>query len=191
MNQGDIEAIMRGISPVLAGVIKDAMQPLVHRILTLEAREPLQGETGDTGQDGKDGADGKDGTGTRGDAGEPGNDGQDGKDAYPGEAKGLFDPEAPYRAMDVVSFNGSEWRAKQDEPGPLPGDGWMLSAQRGKRGGNGDRGEKGGSGLDGKDGAQPIALSFDAEEMKFVTVLDSGEILEADFAPIARAIRGE
>jgi hypothetical protein len=32
-----------------------------------------------------------------------------------------------------VSFNGSEWIAKQDDPGDLPGDGWMLGAQ-GKRG---------------------------------------------------------
>ena len=34
-----------------------------------------------------------------------------------------------YRKLDRVSFNGSEWIARKDDPGPLPGDGWMLGAQ--------------------------------------------------------------
>ena len=38
-----------------------------------------------------------------------------------GRARGLFDPKAKdYRAtMDVCAFNGSEWRARYDNPGPL------------------------------------------------------------------------
>lgn len=116
--------------------------------------------------------------------------GKDGKDAYPGEAKGLFDPEAAYRAMDVVSFNGSEWRAKRDDPGELPGDGWMLSASRGKRGDVG-KGEPGKPGKDGKDGANPVELKFDAEKMQFIMALDDGNVLEADFYPVAKAIRGD
>ena len=41
-----------------------------------------------------------------------------------------------YQKLDRVSFNGSEWIARRDDPGPLPGDGWMLGAQkaRGKPG---------------------------------------------------------
>lgn len=53
---------------------------------------------------------------------------------YFGEARGLYDPNAKYRALDVVSFNGCEWRAKVDSPGEMPGADWMLSAQRGKPG---------------------------------------------------------
>jgi hypothetical protein len=110
---------------------------------------------------------------------------------YAGEAKGLFDPEATYRAMDVVSFNGSEWRAKRDDPGELPGEGWMLSASKGKRGDRGERGLQGMVGKDGKDGASPIELKFDADKMEFVMALDDGNVLEADFYPVAKAIRGE
>jgi integrin beta 3 len=65
-----------------------------------------------------------------------------GRDAYAGRAHGLFDEKAEYRAMDVVTLNGSEWRAVKDNPGPCPGDGWMLGA-KGTKGKPGDRGEKG------------------------------------------------
>jgi hypothetical protein len=53
-----------------------------------------------------------------------------------GRARGLHDPAATYSAMDVVVHNGSEWRAVRDDPGALPGDGWVLDAKgsRGKRG---------------------------------------------------------
>jgi hypothetical protein len=44
--------------------------------------------------------------------------------------------------MDVVSFNGSEWRAIVDNPGTLPGPDWMLGA-KGARGKRGDRGPPG------------------------------------------------
>jgi hypothetical protein len=107
---------------------------------------------------------------------------------YAGQARGLFDEDAVYRRMDVVSFNGSEWRAKHDNPGPLPGDGWMLSASRGKRGDRGERGEKGLEGKPGKAGANMTAIALAADEMIFSAVLDNGEVLEADFAPVAEAI---
>jgi len=129
MNQGEIAAIMKGIAPVLRDAITTAIQPVIYRLIALESREPAQGEAGTDGKDAdpevilaavksqvekavaalpspKDGTDGKDG-----------DDGNDGADAYPGEAKGLYNPEAEYRALDVVSFNGCEWRAKSDAPG--------------------------------------------------------------------------
>jgi hypothetical protein len=111
---------------------------------------------------------------------------KDGKDAYAGQARGLFDPDAEYRAMDVVSFNGCEWRAKSDNPGALPGDGWMLSAQRGKPGKQGDPGKPG---LKGKDGASVIAGKLDAENMQMILARDDGEALTVDFYPLAEAIR--
>lgn len=66
-----------------------------------------------------------------------------GEPPYVGEVRGLFDPKVTYRRFDLVSLNGSEWRAKRDGPGPLPGDGWQLSGQAGSRGKLGERGERG------------------------------------------------
>ncbi len=103
--------------------------------------------------------------------------GADGRDAYPGEAKGLFDPSAIYRAMDTVSFNGSEWRAKCDDPGDLPGAGWMLSASKGKRG------DKGDAGPDGRDGAIPVAQYLRGTDL--ITTLSDGVELKADLSGLA------
>jgi hypothetical protein len=111
---------------------------------------------------------------------------KDGRDAYAGQARGLFDPSAQYRAMDVVSFNGCEWRAKSDSPGELPGEGWMLSAQRGKPGKPGDPGKPG---LQGKQGASVIAGRLDAENMQMILARDDGEAVTLDFYPFAEAIR--
>lgn len=72
-----------------------------------------------------------------------------GRDAYGGTARGLYDPAFAYRAMDVVAFNGSEWRARRDDPGKLPGDGWMLSARAGSRGPQGEQGPPGPRGAPG------------------------------------------
>jgi hypothetical protein len=99
----------------------------------------------------------------------------------------LYDPEISYRALDTVSLNGSEWRAKQDDPGPLPGEGWMLSAQKGKRGDQGLRGEAGPEGKPGKDGAQ--ALDMRLNDLKLITTLDNGFQMEADLGPFVNAIR--
>lgn len=98
--------------------------------------------------------------------------GSDGKDAYTGEARGLYTADETYRKMDVVSFNGSEWRAKCDDPGELPGPNWMLSACKGKRG---DRGERG---VAGKDGVSPIAQYLRGSEL--VTTLSDGAELMTD-----------
>lgn len=158
-----------------------------------ETGEPgAQGEAGANGIDGAPGERGEKGdTGERGEVGEKGDQGPEGPAAYVGEARGLFDPEAEYRARDVVALNGSAFMAKIDNPGQCPGEGWMLLAQRGKRGDKGDRGEKGLEGKAGKDGAQPVGLKMDAETMEFRMILDNGEECAADFYPIAQAIRGE
>lgn len=162
------------------------------------------GDQGPAGSDGADGRDGRDGADADMDAlrghleelvaafpiPQDGKDGEPGKDAYPGEVKGVFDPNEAYRARDIVKLNGSSWIAKIDEPGEIPGEGWMQLASTGKRGERGERGPVG-SGKNGKDGASPIDLRFDAQEMKFLMTLDDGNILEADFYPVAKAIRGE
>ncbi|MEH3121986.1 MAG: hypothetical protein PGN16_08410 [Sphingomonas phyllosphaerae] len=158
-------------------------------------KDGIDGKDGAPGIDGRDGADGADGAagadgkdGEPGAPGEPGRDGIDGKDAYAGEARGLFDPDASYRAMDVVSFNGSEWRAKRDDPGELPGDGWMLSASRGKRGDRGERGPQGADGERGKDGASILAAFVD-EDMQLTITRDDGTEVKADLYPLAETVR--
>lgn len=154
------------------------------------------GLAGAAGRDGADGLNGVDGTpgrdgeqGPQGAPGVDGRDGVDGKHAYQGEARGLFDPAAQYRAMDTVGFNGSEWRAKRDDPGELPGDGWMLSAGRGKRGDRGDRGERGADGTPGRAAPEIIALYADPKAMSIVATKDDGSELTADLFELAQVIR--
>jgi len=111
------------------------------------ALEPPKGERGEIGERGE-----------RGDAGPPGEPGPVG---YVGRALGRWNAEASYRAMDVVACNGSEWRAIKDDPGPLPGDGWMLSAKgsKGDKGMPGNRGERGERGERGPPGPQGVGLA--------------------------------
>jgi integrin beta 3 len=66
-----------------------------------------------------------------------------GLDGRTGDARGLYDPAAAYLKLDRVCLDGSEWIAKCDDPGALPGDGWMLSARAGSKGKPGERGQKG------------------------------------------------
>jgi HK97 family phage portal protein len=104
------------------------------------------GAPGEAGRDGLPGQNGEPGAkgdrGEAGPAGEAGAPGPQGAPAYPGRACGLYNPAGAYRAMDVVAHNGSEWRAVKDDPGPLPGDGWVLGA-KGSRGKRGERGPPG------------------------------------------------
>lgn len=74
--------------------------------------------------------------------------GATGREGYAGEVRGLWQPDGAYRKGDLAALNGSEWRARRDNPGPLPGDGWALS---GKRGAKGERGETGPAGKPGAD----------------------------------------
>ncbi|MGY3122753.1 hypothetical protein ACVWXQ_006690 [Bradyrhizobium sp. S3.14.4] len=68
-------------------------------------------------------------------------DGDEAREPY-GRVMGLHDPDAKYYRHDIVAHNGSEWRARYDNPGPLPGDGWTLGA-KGARGRQGEKGEPG------------------------------------------------
>ena len=114
-----------------------------------------RGAMGDPGRDGRDGRPGEMGErgldGPAGPVGAMGDRGPSGEPAYGGSARGLYIASETYRAMDVVSHNGSEWRAVRDDPGELPGDGWMLGA-KGSRGKPGERGERGMAGPQGPQG---------------------------------------
>lgn len=99
--------------------------------------------------------------------------GAPGADAYPGMARGLHDPALEYRALDIVVLNGCEWRARIDNPGQLPGDGWMQCAKQGRRGDKGERGERG---APGKDGAGIADVIIDRGAL--VVVLTDGRTFE-------------
>src|SRR5262249_26784837 len=78
-------------------------------------------------------------------AGAAGQDGTDGKPGAPGrdlEIRGTYDTGETYRALDVVTLNGSWFVALRDAPGVCPGNGWRV----GPSGRKGDRGEPGEAG---------------------------------------------
>jgi hypothetical protein len=110
----------------------------------------------------KDGAVGPPGApgpaGSSGDVGPAGPPGPQGPVGYVGRVHGLWDPAGSYRAMDVVTFKNSEYRAVRDDPGPCPGDGWREGARgmRGERGERGSKGEPGERGLAGAAGARGL-----------------------------------
>lgn len=72
--------------------------------------------------------------------------GVDGRDAPVGEVFGRYDAARQYAQYDLVAHDGGEWRARTDNPGPLPGPGWALSAVQGKRGKTGEQGPRGEAG---------------------------------------------
>jgi hypothetical protein len=76
--------------------------------------------------------------------------------------------------------------ARQDDPGPCPGDGWQLLAGHGKTGKPGPQGERG---PPGPPGPAARALAVDAEGLLTLTNAD-GSVVTCDFYPLlARAIR--
>ncbi len=98
-----------------------------------------------------------------------------GADAYAGEPRGLYDSKAAYRQNDRVAYDGCEWIARRDEPGPLPGDGWMLGAKQGKPGKPGERGPKGERGADGIGIAGALVDGFRLKLMR-----DDGVAIDID-----------
>ena len=146
------------------------------------------GERGATGERGPVGDPGPRGLagdiGPSGPPGERGEKGERGQDAYPGEARGLWDASAQYRAMDVVTHNGSEWRAVCDDPGELPGPGWMLGA-KGVRGRPGEKGPAGERGARGDRGADGIGIEeMTIADATLMLLRSDGSVLSCDLMPV-------
>ena len=140
------------------------------------------GERGPVGDPGPRGLAGD--IGPPGPAGQPGPQGERGLDAYPGEARGLWDASAQYRAMDVVTHNGSEWRAVCDDPGDLPGPGWMLGA-KGVRGRPGEKGPAGERGAKGDRGADGIGIEeMTISDTTLMMLRSDGSVLSCDLMPV-------
>ena len=79
------------------------------------------------------------------------------------------------RKAASFAWNGSEWRAVRDDPGPLPGDGWVLGAKgsRGKPGEKGERGEPG-----------PAIAELVLADAELVLTHADGSALSVDLAPL-------
>ena len=93
-----------------------------------------------------------------------------GEAPYVGEVCGLYDPERQYRKYDLVTFRDSEWRARRDDPGELPGDGWALSARAGSRGKPGEKGDRGSS------AAAPTIVRWETRDYRAVPVMSDGSL---------------
>jgi hypothetical protein len=100
-----------------------------------------------------------------------------GRDAAEGEVCGQYQPGNAYRKFDLACHDGCEWRARCDDPGPLPGVGWALSAVQGKRGGKGEHGERGLRGEKG-DAGEPAATICDwvVEDYRATPLLSDGSL---------------
>jgi hypothetical protein len=93
------------------------------------------------------------------------------------EVHGTFDPEITYLALDIVALNGGSFIAKQNNPGPCPGDGWQLIARQGQRGIAGEKGERGPKGDPGPAGAPAPrikAWKIDREHFSAVPIMSDG-----------------
>jgi hypothetical protein len=98
-----------------------------------------------------------------------------GADAPVGRVCGLYDPDGEYRQFDLVTFRNAEWRARRDDPGPLPGEGWAISAQEGKRGERGRIGERGERGFPGPPGRDaPTIVDWRRDGFRVVPVMSDG-----------------
>lgn len=109
--------------------------------------------------------------------------GEDGKAAAQLDFRGTYDPEAAYSQLNVVALNYASFVAKQDNPGPCPGDGWQLMAGQGKRGAPGEKGEKGDVGSSGPPGPPAAKLEIDDEGVLTLTSGD-GSTVTCDLYPV-------
>jgi hypothetical protein len=75
-----------------------------------------------------------------------------GRDAATPVVRGTWRDGEAYAALDIVALGGSSFIARQDGPGPCPGDGWQLIASAGKPGKPGMKGDHGAPGVRGERG---------------------------------------
>jgi integrin beta 3 len=94
-----------------------------------------------------------------------------GEAPYVGEVCGLYDPLRQYRKYDLVTFRDSEWRARCDDPGELPGDGWAISARAGSRGKPGEKGDRGAPGT-----PAPTIARWETRDYRAVPVMSDGSV---------------
>ena len=88
-----------------------------------------------------------------------------------------------YAHLDVVTLDGGAFVARRDDPGPCPGEGWMLLVMRGKAGKPGIPGPRGDRGARGEPGPAVAGIEIDETGVLTLTNAD-GSTVEHDFAPV-------
>jgi hypothetical protein len=132
------------------------------------------GPPGPQGAPGEQGEPGQGIVGPHGEPGPPGPPGPPGEPPYVGEVCGLHDPVREYRKYDLVTLHGAEWRAKRDAPGALPGDGWAMASEAGRRGKPGEIGPRGERGLPGP--AAAVIVEWAVRDWRAVPVMSDGTV---------------
>src|SRR5262249_55518912 len=86
---------------------------------------------------------------------------------------------ATYKRFDIVSFDGTAFIARRDNPG-IPGiseDGWQLMSRSGGRGPAGERGlqgRKGERGARGEDAPTIVSWTLDQKNYRAIPTLSNG-----------------
>jgi integrin beta 3 len=106
-----------------------------------------------------------------------------GEPAKQGRILGLHDPELAYLELDRVVKNGSEWLALKDDPGELPGEGWLQVSRAGSKGAPGPRGEKGERGAKGEQGQSLVIEKIEVNGYGITLFQSNGK-------PVAFDMRG-
>jgi hypothetical protein len=111
--------------------------------------------------------------------------GRDGADGRSFTIRGTWSEAEAYRHLDVVALNGASFAARQDDPGPCPGEGWQLIAGQGKPGRSGEPGRsiRGEQGPPSPAGPAAVAMDLDEEAVLRQTHAD-GSVLSVDFYPL-------
>jgi hypothetical protein len=79
-----------------------------------------------------------------------------------------YDEKIQYRELNMVALNGGMFIARQDDPGPCPGEGWQMMARQGQRGIAGEKGERGPKGDTGA--SAPIIKGWRVDRGKYTAV---------------------
>jgi hypothetical protein len=97
-----------------------------------------------------------------------------GRDGVSPTVRGTYQDGDKYRALDIVAFNKGSFIARQDDPGPCPGDGWQLLTAHGSRGGQGGKGSRGEKGERGDPGPSIERWLIDRRSYTATPVLTDG-----------------
>jgi hypothetical protein len=86
-----------------------------------------------------------------------------------------------YSFLNIVALGGSSFIARQDDPGPCPGEGWQLIASAGRPGKQGPKGERGEAGSRGERGPQAatiIGWKIDRERYSATPIMSDNSVAE-------------
>ena len=101
-----------------------------------------------------------------------------GVDGATPRARGTFNPDAVYAALDIVASDGASFIALRDNPGVLPGEGWQLLVRQGRVGGRGPQGDAGPKGERGERGEGAPSITgwkLDRETYRATPILSDGK----------------